>query len=597
MPSPGTKPILKQENFSELASNEEANFAATNVSFAAFVMGEVRDMLQGIHAEIYDLRSHLEEMHVAGRHTEQRRRGSTVGVFHMDDMQAGVNDGQRDLTREQFLPMISASRAPSREPSRELKPHDAFASQPVDEPPRDTAHDEIRATEFESTGREKSHEVKKQRQESVFHRWFRSSLMRSGSVERLAMFSSSLLDRITKPQLPTRRLERFMLSSQVQGAFSVALLLYFLYTGVFWRLYEEGCFEAYHRESSADLRFYTPPEWTFTVDVAFSCLFVGEVILRLLGQECRFFFGKHWKWNTFDLCLEVLGLVHIVLEMTSSDQDVFQYLRLLKVGRVFRVANLFMHDVSWIRDLRFMTLAIVACFARLFWAAVVLVLFFFVTALVLVEGVSQYVLGVSDSTDDVEMLEKWFGSPERTMLTLFMSLTGGVDWGNMFDLLVTVSWFHGVFFVLFMACGVIAVLNIITSIFVTDAIDVAHTDLNLRMRREAETSRKMVKGLTELFMHIDGEGQGMVTSAMLQRSFRNAEVRTHFALLGLNITDAVSFFRVLDVGQGGYVEISEFVMGCLRLQGNTNLIDVEVALLDMKEMLKTALVQQRVRGT
>lgn len=155
MPSPGTKPILKQENFSELASNEEANFAATNVSFAAFVMGEVRDMLQGIHAEIYDLRSHLEEMHVAGRHTEQRRRGSTVGVFHMDDMQAGVNDGQRDLTREQFLPMISASRAPSREPSRELKPHDAFASQPVDEPPRDTAHDEF--TEFESIGREKSH--------------------------------------------------------------------------------------------------------------------------------------------------------------------------------------------------------------------------------------------------------------------------------------------------------------------------------------------------------------------------------------------------------------------------------------------------------
>ena len=267
------------------------------------------------------------------------------------------------------------------------------------------------------------------------------------------------------------------------------------------------------------------------------------------------------------------------------------------MARVFRAAHLFLQDVSWIHDLRVMTLAIFACFARLFWAAVVLVLFCFVTALVLVEGVSLFVLGVSDSTDHVGMLEKWFGSPGRTMLTLFMSLTGGVSWSDVFDLLVTVSWFHGVFFVLFMACGVITVLNIITSIFVTDAIDVAHTDLNLRMRRESETSRKMVKGLTKLFMHIDGEGQGMVTCAMLQRSLRNPEVRTHFALLGLNITDAVSLFRVLDVDQGGHVEISEFVMGCLRLQGHTNLIDVEVALLDMKVMLKTVLAQQRVRET
>ena len=315
MPS---KPTLKQEKFSERASNEEAKFAATNVSLAAFVMGEVRVTLQGIHEEICDLRSHLEEMH-----TEQRRRGSTAGVFHMDDVEAGVYGGQTELTREQSLPMISPSQATPREPSCELKLHSSFASQPVDGSPRHTA--------CESTGLEESHEVRKKRQDSVFDRSFRSSPVRSWAVERLEIFRSFLLVRITKPRLPTRRLERFMLSSEVQGAFSVVILLYFLYMGVYWGLYEEGCFEAYHGEPSADLRFYTPPEWTFTVDSVFSCLFVGEVILRLFGQECRFFFGEHWKWNTFDLCIEVLGLVDTVLESTSLDHDLLQHLRLLKV--------------------------------------------------------------------------------------------------------------------------------------------------------------------------------------------------------------------------------------------------------------------------
>ena len=113
-----------------------------------------------------------------------------------------------------------------------------------------------------------------------------------------------------------------------------------------------------------------------------------------------------------------------------------------------------------------------------------------------------------------------------------------------------------------MVCGVIAVLRIITSVFVTDAIHVAHKDLKFRMRRKKQSSRKLVKELTKVFIYIDGEGSGRVTSEMMQRSMRNREVRAHFALLGLDITGAVSFFRVLEVGVG-YVEIAEFVMGCL----------------------------------
>jgi len=56
------------------------------------------------------------------------------------------------------------------------------------------------------------------------------------------------------------------------------------------------------------------------------------------------------------------------------------------------------HDVPLIHDLRFMTCAIVASFARLLQGAVVLVIFFFITAFVLVEGAST----------EVQKIEEWF---------------------------------------------------------------------------------------------------------------------------------------------------------------------------------------------
>merc|ERR1719284_2377736 len=96
---------------------------------------------------------------------------------------------------------------------------------------------------------------------------------------------------------------------------------------------------------------------------------------------------------------------------------------------------------------------------------------------------------------------------------------------------------------------------------------------------------------------MDVAQQNTITSDMLEKAVRNDTVRAQFALLGLEITDAVSFFRVLDVDGGGYVDISEFVMGCLRLKGHAHLVDLEVSILEIKRMLQTAVIEQRSLAT
>ena len=48
------------------------------------------------------------------------------------------------------------------------------------------------------------------------------------------------------------------------------------------------------------------------------------------------------------------------------------------------------------------------------------------------------------------------------MHTLFRSVTGGLDWGEMADILVGIDWVWGYFFTGWIAFAYFAVLNVIT---------------------------------------------------------------------------------------------------------------------------------------
>jgi len=415
---------------------------------------------------------------------------------------------------------------------------------------------------------------------------------RNGRPKAIRKVRLSFRDVMTKNRLSTRRLETFISHPLVQASVMLTVFLNSVYMGITSSWYVEGSLGEYHREPDAGLRTYDAPTWTSAADVAFSVVFLLELLLRFIGQECRFFFGEDWRWNTYDCVIEMLSLMDLLLLTTTTTNVVLRTLRLLKVARAFRTVRMLRH-VPWMDELRFMTLAIFNSVMPLLWACVVIAIFLFVISIVLVQGVALHVLDAPPSSDVVRDMEAWFGSLEDTMLTLFMSMTGGIDWSDAFRMLSQISWFYGLLFTLFIACSALAVLNIITSIFVSDAIDVAHRDFDLSLRAQIENSRKAVKELTRIFGEMDVAKQDTITSEMLERAMQNKEVRAQFGLLGLEITDAVAFFKVLDVDETGEVDASEFVMGCLRLKGHATLIDVEVTVAEIKMLLKQALAERR----
>mmetsp|Transcript_43679 Transcript_43679/g.91209 ORF Transcript_43679/g.91209 Transcript_43679/m.91209 type:complete len:138 (-) Transcript_43679:5-418(-) len=73
---------------------------------------------------------------------------------------------------------------------------------------------------------------------------------------------------------------------------------------------------------------------------------------------------------------------------------------------------------------------------------------------------------------------------------------------------------------------------------------------------------------------------------MLEEKFHPPAVQAYFEVLGLDVWDAWSFFKLLDLDNGGEVEVEEFLMGCLRLRGPARAIDVGKVIHDQSWLMR-----------
>merc|ERR550539_1344354 len=68
-------------------------------------------------------------------------------------------------------------------------------------------------------------------------------------------------------------------------------------------------------------------------------------------------------------------------------------------------------------------------------------------------------------------LDRLFGTISRCMLSLFASVTGGVNWWDVFNPILAINWTFAVAYLIFFVFIVLGVLNIVTGIFVDKATE------------------------------------------------------------------------------------------------------------------------------
>jgi len=312
------------------------------------------------------------------------------------------------------------------------------------------------------------------------------------------------------------------------------------------------------------------------VDLFFTCVFTVELVMRILGEELVFFFGDEWHWNWMDLVLVTSSAVEMIAEIyvTSMNITSMRLLRLLRILRVLRSIRV-LRDLRLIGNLRMLLLAMQHSVGPLIWACVLILGLLYMASLFFLNGVSEYLISGASDPEAVGVLQSYFSSLESTLLTLFMSISGGVSWEVLVSALMKIHAAFGFLFVVFIACMQFAALNIIAGIFVNDAIEMAQRDRHIVLQAESTRNKSLVCDLKKLFLESDTDQSGTLTLEEFMQAFQNPAVQARFRFLGVELTDAESLFDLMDTAGTDEILIDEFVSVCLRAKTLTRPLDLQ----------------------
>eukprot|EP00435_Cladocopium_sp_Y103_P037395 s131_g9.t2 len=209
------------------------------------------------------------------------------------------------------------------------------------------------------------------------------------------------------------------------------------------------------------------------INVFFVVVFVVETVLKLVVMGCHEYWrGKSWKWNAFDFLIVGLSVAETCLDYFS--QAVFsdggggsvRVMRALRLARTLRGVRLF-RLLRYFAALRGLLLSIASTLGSLLWTLVLLQLLFYVFAVIFAQLVTDYCrFETIRVEEDVNAIPKcpddlhYWANVMDSMHTLFMAITGGVNWFDAYAPLRKVSlaalWLMNLFIVI----GFFTILNV-----------------------------------------------------------------------------------------------------------------------------------------
>ncbi|CAE7513691.1 Cacna1i [Symbiodinium pilosum] len=339
--------------------------------------------------------------------------------------------------------------------------------------------------------------------------------------------------------------------------------------------------------------------WSSALDLhqyLLASLFALELVLRLCAYGFReFFFGPDGLWSLLDAFIVLSSVWDVVLDLiflweaSGSDNPVstLRALRILRLARIVKAVRL-MRVFRFVRALRTLISSIFHTLRSLFWALVLMVLIVYVFGVLFSQAVNSHILDPESpplTGFALEAASKHYYSLSGTMLSLFMCISGGTNWENVLVPLRSISEFWVFLFIFYVAFTYFAVLNVLTAVFCQTAIESAQNDQASMVQNILEEKEAHRDKLLDLFVEIGAE-QETITFDMFQEKINDPDVREYFTSIGLDVWDAWSFFKLLDLDEGGAVEVDEFLMGCLRLRGQARAVDVGKIIYDQTWLIR-----------
>eukprot|EP00931_Biecheleriopsis_adriatica_P003422 TRINITY_DN10502_c0_g1_i3.p1 TRINITY_DN10502_c0_g1~~TRINITY_DN10502_c0_g1_i3.p1 ORF type:complete len:657 (+),score=115.21 TRINITY_DN10502_c0_g1_i3:84-2054(+) len=335
-----------------------------------------------------------------------------------------------------------------------------------------------------------------------------------------------------------------------------------------------------------------PPAFRI-LNLFFVIAFTVELLMRIIAEGRSFLAPTNsaFSWNAFDMILVLSSWLEEVLShlAVNADMSVMRLFRTVRLVRSFRIIRVF----KVFRDLRVMLQGILSSIRSLVWALFLLVAIQYLVAVCLLQFASAEIeaktvdpsSGVLDA-DQYGQLQDYFGSLAVAMYTLFLSIAGGIDWGDAAAPMLALGTPLGILFCMYIAFAVLCVLNIITGVFVENANRLCSTDEEMVLLEQMEERRKWFAEVRCLFESADEESDGTIDASRFIERMKDVRMQAWMRKLGVQVEayTAEALFHLLDFDGDGLLGFDEFAEALESIHGSAKSIDIAKIKKDTKTL-------------
>jgi len=341
--------------------------------------------------------------------------------------------------------------------------------------------------------------------------------------------------------------------------------------------------------------FQQVPTAFYVVGYLYTAVFAAELTTRIIVDGRKFVWNDSsiMMWNYLDIMIVLSSISEALIDLATTISGLgedkmeagpdMSKLRIIRIVRVARLMRLFRigRIVRFIRALRTLVYSILCTLKSVVWSMLLLIIIMYTFGILFTQAASDFEvsLKIGDSVpltpQSMWALEYHWGTLADSMLTLFMSISGGVSWLEVCKPLREVGILWLFVFLAFISFTYFAVLNVVTGIFCQCAIESASHDQEAMVQAFVSYKQLYITRFKKLFHHMDEDDSGFITKEEFLKHIEDTNVNAFFATLGIDSMDAVSLFKLIgtDSTQRG-IDIEDFVLGCLRLKGNAKSCDI-----------------------
>lgn len=323
---------------------------------------------------------------------------------------------------------------------------------------------------------------------------------------------------------------------------------------------------------------------------AFALFYFSELLAKVVAFRGDFVCGEDFRWNLFDAGLVVSALYEMVTEAIGGGEgggSVLLVLRLLKLFKLLRLVRV----MRFFDELRTMLLVITGSVTTLFWTAVMLGLIMYIFGLCFLQAVTVSLShGNLDPETETLMLDHW-GSLGGAMITLFEAVSGGNDWSTLAQPLWAAGTFYYVLFLFYILFLIVAVLNVLTGMFVDAAVAVSTDNKEESDALKAHDLRRQeghLEKVTMLFDSVENTKSGYMSWSVFKNQTQNQDVMNFLEQYDITLFEAEHFFNMClfleenNEARKDMVHMHEFLNGITQIKGPSKGVDVACLMYDLR---------------